>query len=791
MNIIDKIIKELDLRKPQAQSMVKLDAILSTFKIGKDDPRDIEAKMIGNIKFDTAFPSFTFALATGVGKTRLMAAMIAYLYYTKHLKDFFILTPGETIYTKTINNFTSGSKKYVFDGLTDFPMFNLVTGENYAYSDFGNKLFDAINIYIFNIQKIFNERRDVEFKFHKFQETLGSSFAELLQKKNLVFLMDESHRYRGEKSVRAINHLQPELGLEFTATPTSSNVVFSYTLSDAINNAKLALEKLKNGGTADGGYIKIPGVVARSDDYAYEGDIDRIKLEDGIQLHREKKVLLEEYTKNNKIKMILPVTLITTRSIQHANEVKDMVTADTFFDGYYKDKTLVVTSESEVESIWQLLYLEEPPPINKNEIVIHVDKLKEGWDVRNVFTIIPFRASISKTLIEQTIGRGLRLPFGVLTGIEPLDSLDIISHDNFARVVAVAHEVAEGIQVKEAAQREELKPIEIKPTANKKLWIPLPRVETKVYSSNKLAYFPIQMRLDELKQINPKLIKADIVTGQRSELAHITTKEEIHPVNRFVRLLILEVPEIDISQKVVLQKIVGHYLSQIKVDEETLAKLVTLHEQTILNDILPQIREKLHEDTTIKFRVVGSEMTYEPYIKAIKASSVPLHRDKVNDTEARGNIIEGYSKSVYPAYVFDSMQEKLLADSLDADKSVKSWLRLRIGQLPISYIYGNYNPDFIVDRNDAYYIVEVKDKSKIDKKDPEVFSKAQKAEEWCRIASKATGKKWIYKLIPHTAVEKINSFNAIISSAYKHYKKIPNEQVYLGYFVLTSHYYIV
>src|SRR4051812_23922483 len=123
MKYIEKVIKELDLRKPQAQSMTKLDALLSTFRLGKEDPRDIEAKMIGNIKFDTNFPSFTFALATGVGKTRLMAAMIAYLFCAKGLKDFFILTLGETIYTKTIDNFTTGSKKYVFQGLTDFPLF--------------------------------------------------------------------------------------------------------------------------------------------------------------------------------------------------------------------------------------------------------------------------------------------------------------------------------------------------------------------------------------------------------------------------------------------------------------------------------------------------------------------------------------------------------------------------------------------------------------------------------------------------------------------------------------------
>ena len=68
---------------------------------------------------------------------------------------------------------------------------------------------------------------------------------------------------------------------------------------------------------------------------------------------------------------------------------------------------------------------------------------------------------------------------------------------------------------------------------------------------------------------------------------------------------------------------------------------------------------------------------------------------------------------------------------------------------------------------DGIYLVKVKEKSKMDKKDPEVFSKAQKAEEWCEIASKATGKKWIYKLVPHTAVTKIDTFEGIVSSAYK------------------------
>ena len=665
MKLVEKISKELNLRKPLEHSLTKLDSLLSTIQLGKEDIEDIEAKLIGDIHFDTAFPSFAFAIATGVGKTRLMAASIAYLYHAKGLKDFFILTPGETIYTKTIDNFTLGSKKYVLQGLTDFPAFNLVTGENYTFADFGNQLFDLINIYVFNIQKIFNERKDVEFRFHKYQETLGSSFAELLQRKDLVVLMDESHRYRGEKSLNAINHLRPKLGLEFTATPNSSNVVYRYSLSHAIRDARQALESLKAGGSAEGGYIKLPGIVARRDNFAYEGDLERIKLEDGLRLHREKKAVLEEYCKNNKIPFTLPVTLIVTSNIQHADDVREIVTSDNFFGGYYKHKTLVITSESEADTIHQLLHLEEPVPINKIEIVIHVNKLKEGWDVQNVYTIIPFRAAISKTLIEQTIGRGLRLPFGELTGNELIDSLDIISHDNFARVLSVAHEVAEGILVKQATEREVFKTIEIKPTENQDLWIKLPVIDAKVHSSNSLEYFPAEMHLEELKHITPRLIKADIVTRQSTELSHdLKTVDEIDPVNRFVRLLILEVSELDERHKAVLQEIVRHYLSQIKTDTDTLAELVRLHEQRILDDILPQVRGKLQEDTKIEFRIQKGELGYEPYAKTIHASAVPLNKDEVSNQEARGNVIEGYKKSVYPAYVFDSTQEKLLADFL-------------------------------------------------------------------------------------------------------------------------------
>ena len=72
---------------------------------------------------------------------------------------------------------------------------------------------------------------------------------------------------------------------------------------------------------------------------------------------------------------------------------------------------------------------------NPIEIVLHVYKLKEGWDVNNLFTIIPLNAAKSDILALQTIGRGLRLPFGEITGIEELDTLDIVAHDHYREII--------------------------------------------------------------------------------------------------------------------------------------------------------------------------------------------------------------------------------------------------------------------------------------------------------------------------------------------------------------------
>ena len=70
-------------------------------------------------------------------------------------------------------------------------------------------------------------------------------------------------------------------------------------------------------------------------------------------------------------------------------------------------------------------------PTSPIRIIIAVGMLKEGWDVRNVYVVASMRASVSAILTEQTLGRGMRLPFGAYTGIEILDTLEVVAHERY------------------------------------------------------------------------------------------------------------------------------------------------------------------------------------------------------------------------------------------------------------------------------------------------------------------------------------------------------------------------
>lgn len=429
----------LSLREPQKKSLAILENVLENIDIKKN--LDLE-DALNSVKklyptctdFERDFASITFALATGVGKTRLIGAFITYLYTCKGIKNFFVVAPGTTVYKKLIQDIGDPSNsKYVFNGVGCFnnPP-NLITGED--YQDRQLNLFNSdVNIFVFNIDKFNKETA----KLKDFNEYLGESFFDKISNlEDLVLIMDESHHYRAEKGMGVLNELKPLIGLELTATPLVNidgkqvpfkNVIYEFPLSKAIEK----------------GYTRTPFAVTRTDiDFFNFGDeqLDKLMLSDGVICHEKVRNRLIQYANDNDLKLVKPFMLVVCKDTYHADWVEKYIKSSEFFDGRYKNKVIKIHSKlkgSESEENLRLL-LEVEKNNNMVEIVIHVNVLKEGWDVNNLYTIVPLRTASSKILREQMIGRGLRLPYGERVNELEIDAVMLTAHDKFKEILEEA-----------------------------------------------------------------------------------------------------------------------------------------------------------------------------------------------------------------------------------------------------------------------------------------------------------------------------------------------------------------
>src|SRR5213596_449181 len=100
---VNAITARLSLRPPQRDSLELLARLADKIPLKKE--RDlaavldaVKAEVPDFTDFERDFPSLCFALATGVGKTRLMGAFISYLHMTGVSRNFFVLAPNLTIY---------------------------------------------------------------------------------------------------------------------------------------------------------------------------------------------------------------------------------------------------------------------------------------------------------------------------------------------------------------------------------------------------------------------------------------------------------------------------------------------------------------------------------------------------------------------------------------------------------------------------------------------------------------------------------------------------------------------
>lgn len=409
-NLLEEIAHRLDLREPNRLAV-------ETVALRTSDHYDVQGS---SDPLELIVDS-----ATGVGKTYVMAGLVEYFAGTdRPARNYLVLAPGRTIRDKTVRNFTPGNRKSLTAAMRSTPF--LVTKDNFKSPATFEKMKDpaVTKIYVFTVQALTDPVSDsAESRAtHEFQEALGGSFYEFLTKlDDLIVLADEHHCYRGKAFSRTISELHPELVIGLTATPDRRDkdlVAYRYPLAAAIAH------KL----------VKTPIMVGRRDDR----HDDETKLLDGVTLLRHKEQALAAHCRDNGLPMIHPVMLVIAKDTAEAERYQAILDSAGFDNGNWVGKTLLIhsgiTGESKQQALADLEAVEDPDsPVR---IIINVAMLKEGWDVKNVYVLASMRASVSEVMTEQTLGRGMRLPFGAYTDIELLDTVEVLAHEKYSELLA-------------------------------------------------------------------------------------------------------------------------------------------------------------------------------------------------------------------------------------------------------------------------------------------------------------------------------------------------------------------
>ncbi|CAB0732496.1 DEAD/DEAH box helicase [Corynebacterium diphtheriae] len=414
-DVLESISSEFDLRAPNKEALRQLVFTLD----GDYEPSIMQV----------------LNLATGVGKTYLMAAFVEYLR-RQGVGNVVIVTPGKTVQAKTVQNFTPGSPRYITGSVVP-P--EVVTPQDYsawvarqngaAQLSFGHEV--PILAFIFNIQQLIapkstegdthgNTQDAMRRKPRRFDENAGVLFDYLKGLDDLVVIADESHLY-GSSAIAfnaALKELDPAatIGLTASVDKKSDHVIYHYPLFRAIQDK----------------YVKAPVLAFRKTGYGTDEASEEQQLRDALQLRSIKQVYYDSFAASENRKHVNAVVFVVCSDVDHATQVTELLRSPEYLGN--DDAVLQVDSKHEDE-LTQRRLNELDRPHSSVLAVVSVNKLKEGWDVRNIAVVVTLRAMASEVLTQQTMGRGLRLPFGHYTGVWQIDQLDIIAHQSFTELL--------------------------------------------------------------------------------------------------------------------------------------------------------------------------------------------------------------------------------------------------------------------------------------------------------------------------------------------------------------------
>lgn len=414
-DMLESISAEFDLRAPNKEALRQLVFTL-------DGDYDPDVMQVLN-------------LATGVGKTYLMAAFVEYLR-RQGVGNVVIVTPGKTVQAKTVQNFTPGTPRYI-TGSVVLP--EVVTPQDYsawvarqngpAQLSFGRET--PMLAFIFNIQQLIAPKEAegdthgatqdaMRRKPRRFDENAGVLFDYLKNLDDLVVIADESHLY-GSSAVAfnaALKELDPAVAIGLTASvdKKTDHVIYEYPLYRAIQDK----------------YVKAPVLAFRKTGYGTDEASEEQQLRDALQLRALKQAYYDAYAASQNRDHVNAVAFVVCSDVEHATQVADLLRTPEYLG---RESAVLQVDSKHEDELTQRRLDELDRPESPVLAVVSVNKLKEGWDVKNIAVVVTLRAMASEVLTQQTMGRGLRLPFGKYTGVWQIDQLDIIAHQSFTELL--------------------------------------------------------------------------------------------------------------------------------------------------------------------------------------------------------------------------------------------------------------------------------------------------------------------------------------------------------------------
>ena len=755
-----------------------------------DNREDKETIIQGINPEEDSWPSYAFKLATGTGKTKCMSLAIVWSYFHNLYEidsslacHFVILAPNLTVFERLREDFRpeiGGQNIFDKDPLippewrTDWN-FSVVLQDEPMGASAGGIL------YLTNIHRLFPKAtRSRKAETYNFagppvsKATALDTAQELRQRiashSNLMIMNDEAHHVWDPDSAwnEAIKWLTESLDvtaqLDFSATPRDAQGnLFRHIVCDT-----------PLGEAVDAGIVKTP-IIGHSEIEQRPSDDASERYDMHLRIGYERwKKSHQEWSKSNR----KPLLFVMCESTAAADQIAKRLNTDKTFKKLngktinlhtnLKGKIRKIKKGSQKIEVFEenekqisdedlkalrRLSRELDQPNSPYLCIVSVLMLREGWDVRNVTTIVPLRpfSAASKILPEQTLGRGLRR-------MTPADgSTDevvvVVEHPSFINLYDEGL-VQEGLPISSIRMGDiKATTVSIFPDPNKDcnaLDISLPQLSPSISIAPSLQGLKYEQIQEKFKEYSPLPLGKEMQVHISYEGSHFFTKEIVEEMKIYLPLLEKGITAISYFVKQ-LEK-----TCRIQNSHKVLAPLL----QRFLSEDLFGEKVEL-TDSRLVSRLAKQDVAqyiYEVFAPLIRKHTVKPKKPRLQDqflklsdwrpyqvTQSDSRPVVQAEKTLFNLVPCIQALEHSMTKFLDKAPDIVSFAKnagpqaLRIDYVTAEHSPAFYIPDFFARDNEGkYFLIETKGRQ-----DRDVLKKASAAVQWCQQVSNKD-RKWQY-----------------------------------------------